>query len=189
MSTFEGWNAELYHHGIKGQKWGVRRFQNEDGSLTSNGRQHYKKNTEVKSNMHERRRKYRKQAKIAAAIAGGLAGGSIAAINAGGFASDIAYSKAMKEAAAWRKIAHGTNKEGPWRQVSRWNQIGARKSNAYRETGLNAGLALAVGAMAAAGVAAYNKQKEQMSKVRFADINKAESVSMAKKKVSKMKTK
>lgn len=24
---------ELYHHGIKGQKWGVRRFQNEDETL------------------------------------------------------------------------------------------------------------------------------------------------------------
>ncbi len=32
---------ELYHHGIKGQKWGVRRFQNADGSLTSAGKQRY----------------------------------------------------------------------------------------------------------------------------------------------------
>lgn len=32
---------ELYHHGIKGQKWGVRRFQNKDGSLTSEGRKRY----------------------------------------------------------------------------------------------------------------------------------------------------
>lgn len=29
----------LAHHGVKGQKWGVRRYQNEDGSLTSEGRQ------------------------------------------------------------------------------------------------------------------------------------------------------
>ena len=29
---------ELYHHGVKGQKWGVRRYQNADGSLTSAGK-------------------------------------------------------------------------------------------------------------------------------------------------------
>lgn len=29
---------ELYHHGIKGQRWGVRRFQNADGTLTSAGK-------------------------------------------------------------------------------------------------------------------------------------------------------
>lgn len=31
----------LYHHGIKGMKWGVRRFQNENGSLTSAGKKRY----------------------------------------------------------------------------------------------------------------------------------------------------
>lgn len=31
---------ELYHHGIKGQKWGIRRFQNEDGSFTEEGKRH-----------------------------------------------------------------------------------------------------------------------------------------------------
>lgn len=31
-------NATLYHHGVKGMKWGVRRYQNKDGSLTAEGR-------------------------------------------------------------------------------------------------------------------------------------------------------
>ena len=31
----------LIHHGINGQKWGVRRYQNPDGSLTDEGRARY----------------------------------------------------------------------------------------------------------------------------------------------------
>jgi hypothetical protein len=34
MTTY---TDELYHHGIKGQRWGVRRYQNEDGTYTEAG--------------------------------------------------------------------------------------------------------------------------------------------------------
>ena len=32
---------ELYHHGIKGQRWGIRRYQNDDGTLTDEGKKRY----------------------------------------------------------------------------------------------------------------------------------------------------
>lgn len=38
MGAYENY---LAHHGIKGQKWGVRRFQNEDGTLTEEGKARY----------------------------------------------------------------------------------------------------------------------------------------------------
>ena len=40
------YSSELYHHGIKGQRWGIRRFQNPDGSLTNAGRMRYGVSTE-----------------------------------------------------------------------------------------------------------------------------------------------
>lgn len=33
--------CDLAHHGVKGQKWGIRRYQNKDGSLTAEGRSRY----------------------------------------------------------------------------------------------------------------------------------------------------
>ena len=32
---------ELYHYGVPGMKWGIRRYQNADGSLTEKGRKKY----------------------------------------------------------------------------------------------------------------------------------------------------
>ncbi len=37
------YSNELYHHGVKGQKWGVRKYQNPDGSLTPEGKKRYNK--------------------------------------------------------------------------------------------------------------------------------------------------
>ena len=36
-------DSYIYHHGIKGMKWGVRRYQNEDGTLTPAGKKRYDK--------------------------------------------------------------------------------------------------------------------------------------------------
>ena len=50
---------ELYHHGIKGQKWGVRRYQNKDGSLTKLGQ----KRMQVFSDAADKAKKNYKYAK------------------------------------------------------------------------------------------------------------------------------
>lgn len=39
----------LAHFGIKGQKWGVRRYQNEDRTLTAEGKDRYRKESEYDS--------------------------------------------------------------------------------------------------------------------------------------------
>lgn len=42
---------ELYHHGVKGQKWGVRRYQNKDGSLTSAGKRRNREFTDTEKSV------------------------------------------------------------------------------------------------------------------------------------------
>lgn len=50
-------NGELYHHGIKGQKWGVRRYQNKDGSLTPAGKKRYDSDA---ADLIEKKKTYKK---------------------------------------------------------------------------------------------------------------------------------
>lgn len=50
----------IAHHGIKGQKWGIRRYQNEDGSLTPAGEKRYSgKNGDEKRRQDVARSEYK----------------------------------------------------------------------------------------------------------------------------------
>lgn len=73
-------NNELVHHGILGMKWGVRRYQNKDGSLTPAGKKRYlntdgtytnkgqKIFLDEKGNDTEAGKKYKKSVRIKKAI-------------------------------------------------------------------------------------------------------------------------
>ena len=80
------YSNELYHHGIMGQKWGVRRFQNEDGSLTPEGRERYGVG-EGGISRHNTSRNIRKVAgKYAKNVLGAGAGGAAVGAGAGALA-------------------------------------------------------------------------------------------------------
>jgi hypothetical protein len=49
------YQAELYHHGIKGQRWGVRRYQNADGSYTSAGKARKAENYSEQQRIRDRK--------------------------------------------------------------------------------------------------------------------------------------
>lgn len=59
----ELYTNELYHHGVKGMKWGVRRYQNYDGSYTREGVRRFnetaKKYDSANSNYKDLRKKKR----------------------------------------------------------------------------------------------------------------------------------
>lgn len=43
ITSEQNQNNYIAHHGVKGQRWGIRRYQNEDGTLTSAGQKRYTK--------------------------------------------------------------------------------------------------------------------------------------------------
>lgn len=69
----------LEHFGVKGMKWGVRRYQNKDGSLTSRGKKKYKRSEESEENEKERKARRKRNIKIAVGVGVGVAAAAVAA--------------------------------------------------------------------------------------------------------------
>nr|DAV24904.1 MAG TPA: hypothetical protein [Bacteriophage sp.] len=58
-------DSELYHHGIRGMRWGIRRYQNKDGSLTPAGKKRYDKEmSKLKAEEKVLKNKQKTQAKL-----------------------------------------------------------------------------------------------------------------------------
>lgn len=68
--TVVAYHSDMYvddyieHHGIKGQKWGVRRFQNEDGTLTKEGIERYGYDKKTGQMTAEGAKLYKKETQI-----------------------------------------------------------------------------------------------------------------------------
>ena len=78
------YDQELYHYGVKGMKWGIRRYQNKDGTLTSKGKKRYEKSNDNSNNEDEiKNNKSRKiLTKRNIAIGATVVGASLAAMGA-----------------------------------------------------------------------------------------------------------
>lgn len=99
---------ELYHFGIEGMKWGVRRYQNADGSLTDAGRKRYGVSEERKK---KRKETAKKVAKGVAAGAGVAAIGAAALSRATEDSAMRAQRKARQEAMFEPSIKQGKGKD------------------------------------------------------------------------------
>ena len=87
---------QFYHHGIQGQKWGVRRFTNPDGSLTEEGKKRYGKDTaltrdaaKMRDDFNQQKSRQLKEDTATSALVSSILAGGIGAATSHALRTDL----------------------------------------------------------------------------------------------------
>lgn len=132
---------ELFHHGIKGQKWGIRRFQNSDGTLTAAGKKRYGDDGTAKRNR-------RSTVKKIAAAAGVTAAVALTAGVAFKYRNEIGKAVSdIKDKAVWNALSRASEDEkfakamlAPKQLVKEYLHEGADRVDKAVERGIDAAI-------------------------------------------------
>lgn len=100
-------NGELYHAGVKGMKWGVRRYQKKDGSLTSAGKKRY---NDSENNPEQQKKSRIKKIAIAGGVVAGTALAAFGAYKLNKAINDKAFKKAQEVGKARVDVILGKKK-------------------------------------------------------------------------------
>ncbi len=101
---------ELAHHGIKGQKWGVRRYENADGTLTEAGKIRYAKSQVAALKYKTAGERIKQIGK--AGLAGAAAGAGFMLGATGQKGMDVLSSKGFSSNGLARIISEGLRQPG-----------------------------------------------------------------------------